>query len=405
MLKRFCLLVAGLMGLAVPGGAVVPSVPFYILQPPAGQIDNLFEAIATPTGFLVTFARSTGSVPPFTLYTQRFSKAGAKQGKAVKFDGPGTVGDHAEMVMLNSTTAAAVWFASVNGAPSLKIGKLNLETGAVTNIKDLGESDDHIHDVVRLSNGNLAVITAQVDAQGMRYANKIKIVSSNFATVKNWFSVHGNGFPLDAWAYIDQTVVEKDTGGIALYRDHVTNKIVGRNFTNAGQLGTNINVSSTAMQAFAVSDIAYLEVKAARLSNGKIAVCWVHNGTTGADRYDVRCRVLTASGTAAGDDFLVHADKTGGQVAPEVIALPGGLFSVTWVQIDNTFPAAIKYRTFDSSGKPKFGERVASTLTDLAFTPFNTEAVLLADGSIAQVMGPSAFVPGLRGAGIASPHK
>jgi hypothetical protein len=44
-------------------------------------------------------------------------------------------------------------------------------------------------------------------------------------------------------------------------------------------------------------------------------------------------------------------------------------------------------------------------LTDLAFTPFNTEAVLLADGSIAQVMGPSAFVPGLRGAGIASPHK
>jgi hypothetical protein len=351
-LKRFCLLVAGLMGLAVPGGAVVPSVPFYI-QPPAGQIDNLFGR--SPR------RRLSGHLRPVdgkrsALHALYAALQQGRQGKAVKFDGPGTVGDHANG-MLNSTRRRPCG-SERQRCSQPEDRQAQSRNGCSDQHQDLGESDDHIHDVVRLSNGNLAVITAQVDAQGMRYANKIKIVSSNFATVKNWFSVHGNGFPLDAWAYIDQTVVEKDTGGIALYRDHVTNKIVGRNFTNAGQLGTNINVSTTAMQAFAVSDIAYLESRRGCRTARSPCAGYI-TGPRGADRYDVRCRVATASGTAAGDDFLVHADKTGGQVAPEVIALPGGLFSVTWVQIDNTFPAAIKYRTFDSSGKPKFGERVA----------------------------------------------
>ena len=126
MLKRFCLLAATLVGLTAPAVAEVSADPFYIVQPPQGQLDNLFETIATPNGFLVTFARSTGSITPFTLYAQRFSKTGAKQGKPVKFDGPGTVGDHAELVKLDATTAAAVWFASIDVVPSLKIGKLNL---------------------------------------------------------------------------------------------------------------------------------------------------------------------------------------------------------------------------------------------------------------------------------------
>ena len=71
---------------------VVPSEPIVLTKPPSGQLDNLFEMAATPSGFIVTYARSAGSIPPFTLFTQRFTKAGKAVGGPAKIDGPGVVG-------------------------------------------------------------------------------------------------------------------------------------------------------------------------------------------------------------------------------------------------------------------------------------------------------------------------
>ncbi len=113
--------------------------------------------------------------------------------------------------------------------------------------------------------------------------------------------------------------------------------------------------------SFFVQDIAFLEVKAATLTNGSVAACWTVSRAAAA-RYTVRCRLLTAAGKPTGRE-IVPTTAAGSQMSPEVIALPNGRFTVTWAQQDGAFPSAVKYGTYVSKGKPVTPERIGVALT------------------------------------------
>lgn len=384
---------------------LVPAKPITITKPPTGKIDNLFAVAPVPGGFLVTWARSTGSVPPFTLIAQKYTSTGVATGKSAIIDGPGTVGDVVVARVMKSGQIGLFWMRGGH----VWAAKLDPATMVVSSKTDLGKSDDHIHDATVLANGNIAVITAQIDVSNpsaMRYKNSIKVVDASFKTVKPWASIHGSGFPLDGWAYLDQSIVAHAAGGLALYRDHVTNTIMGRNFSTSGvQAASTVRINTTTMSKPYVSDLPYFRVEAARLTSGKLAVCWVSLEQTGLKRYEVRCRMTSSSGVPTGADFLVHSSVDGGQTSPDVIALPGDRFAVTWVHADVIYPNHVRHRVFDAAGKPVNVQRTGHsfTATDLTLPPLDTQAVALADGSIAVVMNQSAFVPGLRAFGIAKP--
>lgn len=386
---------------------VVPVAPVKITNPPKGKVDNLFATAPVPNGFVVTWSRSTGSIPPFIVAAQKFTQAGKPAGPPIVVDGPGTVGDVAKPLVIGPNLLALFW---LHGG-HVWAARLDAATMKVTAKTDLGKSDDHIHDVARLPGGNIAVITAQHDLRNpkdVRYKNSIKVVTPAFKTVRDWISVHGTGFPIDGWAYYDQTVVATAVGGLALYRDHVTGAIVGRKFTSAGALvGSVFPVNTTRMSAISIIDLAYFQVKAVKLGSGKVAACWVSLEATGNQRYEVRCRMLSASGLPLGKDFLAHASTLGAQTAPDLLALPGDRFLVTWVHADNVFPASVRYRAFTSLGNPVYAARTghAFTAADLSMATLNTEAAFLGDGSVAVVMDQAAFVTGLRGFGIRSPTK
>lgn len=408
-MKTGILVCASMLGLVTPVVAQPPPSPeaavssklAYLIKSPSGSLDNLFEVVSTKAGFLVSFARSAGSVPPFTLYTQRFSSTGRPIGSPVKIDGPGIVGDHMEMAKTGATTAVAAWMAG----GQVKVGKLSLTTGKVSSAKSIGKTDDHIHDIAVLSNGNVAVVTPQITPLPLpgKYKIMLKVLSPSFGTVKDWTVVNGTGFSLDPWAYIDQTVVARKTGGTVLYRDRTTQKIKGRNFSNTGGLGSSVTLSTTPFASFFVQDIAFLEVKAVTLTNGSVAACWTVSRAAAA-RYTVRCRLLTAAGKPTGRE-IVPTTAAGSQMSPEVIALPNGRFTVTWAQQDGAFPSAVKYRTYDSKGKPVTPERIGVALTGVHIAPLSTEGALLADGSIVNLVSPEFTTPGIMGFGIAKPGK
>lgn len=379
---------------------VITPTPRYILRSPAGKVDNLFEIVSTPRGFLLSFARSVGSIPPFTLYTQRYTTAGKPIGGPVVIDGPGTIGDHVKMARVNATTAVAAWLA----AGQVKVGRLSLTTGKVSGARLIGKSDDHIHDVAALPGGKIAVVTPQITPLPLpgKYKIALKILSPSLGTVADWRSVNGAGFPLDRWAYYDQTVVSRGTGGTVIYRDHVTQKIMGRNFSASGGLGSTVTLSTAPFASFSVLDIAYIEVKAVRLTTGKVAACWTATTKRPGGRYTVRCRLLSAAGRPIGKEFAPSIAK-GSQTSPDVVALPGNRFTVLWTQQDIVFPNAVKFRTYNATGRALTDVQTGATLTGLHISPNQTEATAQPNGSIVSALGGEFTTPGIMAFSIPKP--
>ena len=369
--------------------ALVPATPIFITNPPAGAFDAFFEVAPTPSGFVVAWNRSKGAT--ISVLVQQFDLKGkAVPGKLAKVvAGPAVLGE-AELLSLSPTTVAVFWAGGGNVRGSI----FNLTTNTVGPAKNLGKTSDHIHDVALLSNGNIGIVTTQIDLSNpfnVRDKVSLIIASKTLGIVSAAKSVHGTGFKDVGRSYYDQTIVAKTNGGIVFFRDRANGAIMGRNFTNAGVLsGPLFKVNATSNPLGTQSDDVYSRIRAVRLGNGVIAVAWVSMESPGAAHYDVRSRMLSVAGAPVGSDFLVQA-KAGAQFSPELVALPGNRFLVDW-KYDNSTPSLvfnIMYRVYSSLGAPLFAPRVAEQLTiiDSLFGALQIEAALLADGSVVNVFG------------------
>lgn len=105
------------------------------------------------------------------------------------------------------------------------------------------------------------------------------------------------------------------------------------------------------------------------LADGGFVIVWADASETGGDTsvWSVRAQLYDANGNPVGGEFLVNSITQGNQTAPDVTALAGGGFVVTWWdgsgQGGDTSPPGIKAQIFDSSGNPVGGEFLVNTAT------------------------------------------
>lgn len=409
MLRVTVLLISALfycagMTVAVAAPRNVPAAPIFLTSPAADETDDRSETVAVPGGFLVAWTRSNTSTGEVSVLARRFDMSGEPLDKIAKVRKPAFgVGGRPELLALDSRRVAVFWLEST----FLYGGIFDLKDNKITGVKKLGTFGDLIHDVVRLSNGDIALVMVDTDISNpsdVREKVSLTIFSPRLAKRKGPTSVHGKGFEADGWNMFDHTIVDrKNSGGLVIYRDREGGQLFARAFKSSGALsGKAFRVNTTKLQLGLVSDQILFEVKAVRLTDGRIAIAWVSREGAGADGTQVRARLFDAAGEPLGKDFLVHADKTGVQSSPELVALPNGRFAVLWAKQVNGFENSLWVRAFDKDGEPEGPEQVTEDGTALELSR-ETEAARLGDGSLVNIL--DGFIGGgrVRAEGIEAP--
>lgn len=101
-----------------------------------------------------------------------------------------------------------------------------------------------------------------------------------------------------------------------------------------------------------------------RLENGDLVAVWQTSSDLQGGLIDVKARIFGPDGTPRGSEFLVHEVFAGVQRSPDVAALPGNRFVVTWTDesgLLNDPGVGVAARIFDGFG---FAEGAAFQLND-----------------------------------------
>jgi|GEM_PF-1582562 len=102
------------------------------------------------------------------------------------------------------------------------------------------------------------------------------------------------------------------------------------------------------------------------LDGGGFVITW--HGNDGQDKrgYGIKARIYDADGKAVGAEFLVNTETNGNQYDPHVTALAGGGFIVTWRSADgeDNDGYGIKAQIFDADGKTVDAEFLVNTETE-----------------------------------------
>ncbi|OCW56502.1 tandem-95 repeat protein [Hoeflea olei] len=154
--------------------------------------------------------------------------------------------------------------------------------------------------------------------------------------------------------------------------------IVAQRFdANGGKIGGEFlvnNLFTSGQQAW--SSVAALE-------SGGFVITW-RATTGGSDPYEIQARVFDAGGNPAGNEFHVNTISAGYQDSPEVAALPGGGFVITWdSQLGDGDGYGIFGQRYDGSGTPVGPEFPVNTQT--AGDQRSPDVAVLADGGFVVV--------------------
>jgi hypothetical protein len=396
MMRSFGVAVGCLVAGLGAAFAEVPAAPRTLTAPPLGAFDSHGDVVALPTGgFFVAYTRGLGI--NMSLRGRQFGPTGLPvAGKAeVQIVAPGIAkGVRPKMVLASASTVAMVW----QQGDRVVGGLFNLTTNRMGPIRDYGKAGDLVHELVKLNDGKFAFV--HVDDSSLREKVSVTLLSSAMTKIGGPFSMHGNGFALDAWNSFDHTIVSKAAGGgFVFFRDRVTGNVMMRPFgANGAATGVITRVNTTRLLIGTLSEYVQFEVRATRLTSGKIVVVWSGYEFTGANGFEVRARVLSANGSPIGNDFRVHAASTGSQNNPEVLALPNDRFVVTWVDDENILSRKLTMRTYNSSGAALYPQRVTEAGSAFALGNY-TDMAFLRDGSIVNL------IPGIISFGSANKLK
>jgi hypothetical protein len=132
--------------------------------------------------------------------------------------------------------------------------------------------------------------------------------------------------------------------------------VVGRVFDAAG------NARSNPFTLSANTALDQEAVEVATLANGNFVATW-QSRQSGASA-DVYARLFNASGVAISNEILVNTNTDFDQTNPEVAALAGGGFVVTYESIELDRGSQINYKVFDAAGNPVSVELAASDGTE-----------------------------------------
>jgi hypothetical protein len=178
----------------------------------------------------------------------------------------------------------------------------------------------------------------------------------------------------------DPTIARLPDGGFAVTWESQAG-IIARRFSSTGTaLGDEITVSNTP----AATDETQAAI--AVLPDGRFMVAWESNWPFS----DVSARFYNADGTPSGASFMVHEETEYTQKGPEVLALSGDRYLVTWIDyeanpdvsnpdVDRTHITA---KIYSAAGVELAGEFRISAAEANEYQAFQ-DATVLADGKIA----------------------
>jgi len=159
---------------------------------------------------------------------------------------------------------------------------------------------------------------------------------------------------------------------------HFEGDIALKVFSSAGvqqSVKTKINVKSAGYE---------IEPKVAALKDGGYVVVWQDKGGHDGSHYGVFGRAFNANGTARGGDFVINRSTYASQTEPEVTALAGGGFVVTWkTNYDAGLASGRDYtlaRVFNANGTARTGEFEIRSDKNFAYGYDGAEMVALPDG-------------------------
>ncbi|TAN46924.1 MAG: calcium-binding protein [Methylococcaceae bacterium] len=361
---------------------LLPTTPLTITTPELASSDAFPAITSVDSGFLAAWNRAQAA-GPLGVFAQKFDAAGKAVGKLITLE-PSAIGvaGKPELLDLGHGKVAAFW----QGGDSIKAAFINTHTGAVSNPKIVARDvGDWMHDVVQLSNGNIAMVTSEADLANA----KIKLVTINDANLSVVSSKIIDTFAAPSNTY-DHTVTSLGSGGLAVFRDRDNNQLYAQQFSSSGKLtDAPVKINTTAINLPTLFDVTYFQPHAVELDNGGSVVTWMNIEGADADRVEVRARLLDAGGKPLGHDFLVNESSAGSQYAAEVVALDGGNFAVLWVS-DMVITRTTMIRYYNADGKPLSGE--ISTGTPSLFTLYaDHELAVLADGTIADLYPEGGF--------------
>jgi hypothetical protein len=161
--------------------------------------------------------------------------------------------------------------------------------------------------------------------------------------------------------------------------DSSSEAIKGQRFNSDGDpLGTEFRVNTTTPDGQFAPDVT-------ALSGGGFAVSWSDASKTDGDSdWGVRAQVYNAAGQASGGELHVNTQKVGFQVEPEIYGLSNGALVVVWTDWDPAGDGSsysIKAQVIGANGAKVGGEIAVNTAT--AGYQADPAAVALAGGGFA----------------------
>jgi Ca2+-binding RTX toxin-like protein len=106
---------------------------------------------------------------------------------------------------------------------------------------------------------------------------------------------------------------------------------------------------------------------AAGFANGQFVLAWIDAGGASTD---VKAQIFDASGTKSGAEILINSTTASAQLEPAVATLANGTFVAVWTDYSktggDTSEGAIRARLFTSAGAPIAADFIVNTTTDSA---------------------------------------
>jgi Ca2+-binding RTX toxin-like protein len=124
--------------------------------------------------------------------------------------------------------------------------------------------------------------------------------------------------------------------------------------------------------------------KIAALSDGRFVVAWHSNESTAGIDLDIRARIYNANGTASGPDTIINSATIGTQAQVDIAALPNNRFAVTWFSRDVAVNT-VRTRIFDSNGTASGPDIIVHSTS--ANDQIDPSIITLADGRIVVAWG------------------
>lgn len=324
--------------------------------------DTAGDITGNPAGFLLAYARTkVDSGVDVSVRVRQHSTTGRPTGRELVLDRKPMALLDPIALPLATDKIAGLWIRGGEGI----IGRTgDTRTGVMAAERPLmPQIAEAYMDAAVLPSGRIIVLAYRFDVSaGVTKRLAVSVVSSTLQPIAGPTFLPGTPANYVATAAQDFSVIALKSGGaLVVHRNRTDGHVYAIPVSAAGRpAATATRISSASMPIGSGGQQTQFQVEAAQLVNGRVAVAWTRIGSTNADdAFDIRHRVIGANGAPVLPERGTAATREE-QVAPEVVALPDGRFSVSWtnngVAVDGR-PRSYLVRHFNADGTPAIGQR------------------------------------------------